>query len=111
VIVYSKFLQQEDEKAALRSDFCLLIGSMIAMVACFTYWMDSLKLGIWSLVIILLSLGSSMCISRGLFKVSYRTMESIALEILATIGVSTVQIFLIFDAWNQSSMFKSFYRN
>ena len=84
---------------------------MIAMVICFTYWMGSLKLGIWSLVIILLSLGSSMCISRGLFKVSYRTIESIALEILATVGVSTIYIYLIFDAWNQSSMFSSFYND
>lgn len=98
--MYSKLLEKYDQKTAMKKDFKLLIGSAIMLLISLSYWLRSIKLGVLSFLMEMLCLTSSMCVSRGIFKVSYSTMESLAPEFMVSIGISTIYIFLIFDAWN-----------
>lgn len=108
VIVYSKALYQSDEDTTMRSDLLLLIGSLIMLFITQTYWLESVKLGILTLLIQILCITSSMCLSHGLFGVTYSTYESLLIEGMVSIAISTIYIILISDAWNQSSLFVSF---
>lgn len=87
----------------------MLIGSIVMLFICLTYNLKSLKLGVLCFLLEILCITSSQCIYRGLLKVNYTSLESLALEVMVSAGISTIYIFLIFDAWNQSSLFRSFF--
>ena len=108
--VHSDFLLDYDKKEALKSDFKLVIGSIAILFLCLAVGLSSLRLALIVMILSLLSQGASFCISRGVFGVKYATYEMLVLEILTVICVTSSYVYLLADAWVQSTNFSSLYR-
>jgi hypothetical protein len=71
--VYSDFLMEYDTKETLQKDFKLVIGSFVVLFLSFCLGLPSIRLAVVFEILVFLSIGASICVSRGIFGVAYLT--------------------------------------